>query len=319
MKRLRFIIPIIVIALLTVGGAAWYFFGQQSQSGNTAGRALTDALANKSPTNADLQGKNADDLFFEYFKNAAMQQKIVVTKEYVIKRSDESTMTTRYFKAGFDYSTKKFLYASDDTIENVGRSRGRCIDGQYYYKSAYAASFKRDPKQDDLTCTVEHAGTYINDGINTGGLTEDQANAFVTTLRSRINGYMQVKGMDVVQHNGKPYIHFKVEMRPVYADDLKDYVGAQWLMTAFDKTGLSPTDWPYSYTGAMADGFNYDYYVDASLKLPVYSTLSTTGQLDKEGKSVPVELFDRYQTEYQFGVGEFDNAITNEQDIKINW
>lgn len=321
MRHLKVIIPIVVIVLLVAGGAFWYFFGQQSQpSGTTAGSAIVDTLANKTVTAADLQGKKADDLFFEYFKNAAMQQKLIVIKEYTITRGNNPPTDTSYFKTGFDYGTKKLVYANDFVLSGSnGRSKARCIDGQYYYKSIYASSFQRDAKEDALNCTLLDVGSNINDGINTGGLTADQANTFVSKLRTGINGYMQVKGMDVVQHGGKSYIHFKVEMRPVYASNLKEYVGAQWLMTAFKATGLSPIGWPYSYSGAMADGFDYDYYVDPSLKLPVYSTLATTGQLDQDGKSVTVDAFDHYKTEYQFGVSEFDNAITNDQNITLSW
>lgn len=325
MKKIDIILIVFIVILLAlIGGGAYMLFTRQSGSSSRDAVFTATALSTLSQaptlTDADLAGKDATDLFYAYYKNAAMQSKLIVTKEFTVTTGDKPASGATFTKTGFDYATKKAVFASDFiAFEGAGRDKSRCIDGQYFYKGQFAPSFKREENEDALNCTLLDLATDINDGINTGGLTQQQADDYVDALRNHISGYMQVKSMDAQQHAGKSYIHFKVEMRPVYAPDFGEYVGAQWLMTAFKKTGQTAADYPYAFAGAMADGFDYDYYVDPTTQLPAYSTLMTTGRVNAQGNPDPAEDISHYKTQYEFGTGAFDNSTANEADINLTW
>lgn len=325
MKKIDIILIVAIVILVgLIGGGVYMLLTRQSatSSQNSANTTATlNTLAQKpSMTDADLAGKDASDLFYGYYKNASMQPKLIITKEFTVTTGSKPASGATFTKTGFDYATKKTVFASDFIgFEGAARDRSRCIDGQFFYKGQFGQAFKREPNEDATNCTLIDLSTDINDGINTGGLTQEQADAYVDTLRNHINGYMQVKSMNVEQHSGKSYIHFKVEMRPVYAADFGEYVGAQWLMTAFKKTGQSAADYPYATAGALADGFDYDYYVDPTTQLPAYSTLMTTGRVDANGNPNPAESISHYKIQYEFGTGEFDNSTANEADINLTW
>lgn len=321
-KKLVITIAAILTILVAIGFGAFYWLnGSQKDTTKTTQETPKSLPSGKIITNADIIFLDKSDLFWNYFKNAAMQQKLVITKEYSTSKTPTGTADSIiYSKSGFDYSTKKSVYAYDYTSPATGelRDKSRCINGEYYSMAMSSTSWKRNASEDSVVCKLDYYASNINDGINTGGLTQAQADTFTDTLRNRTNNYVEVKSVDIISHNNKQYLHFRVEMRPSFAQGY-GYIGGQWLMVSFKETGLDPTTYPYTYMGAAGDGYDYEYYVDPSTQLPAYSTILTSPQRDDSGKDVPVDLYNRYKCVYQFGISEFDASTNNNDNIAITW
>lgn len=305
-RKKKIVIAAIVAGIIIIGIIAVNLFGNTLPKTDMK---VVDSLG-ETPTKEDVAKLDKSELFWAYFKNASQQQKLVVTKTEGKADADQS-----FVKTGIDYSTKKFVRAEEQHKGDKVVGRIRCYDGNTYIPRSEKRLDNWESYGSDnpvYQCRQDKRGDTFNDGVNTGGLTADQAQQFVGTLRAQ-EGLVQVKTVDLVQRNNRSYLHFAVDVVPAYGPNGTLKFGGGWLMMAFRKTGLDPIAQPYGYTAAEGHGFAYEYYVDPTAKLPVYSELYLH---DREGK--PVRDY-AYKTLYEFGTATFDATTRNMAPLSLKW
>lgn len=314
----------LVVLMLTAAVGIMFFMSPkkaaQEEVPAVSSTPINTLSAKQVLTEEDLRALDSTNAFWAYFKQAAQQSVLTTTKEYYYANSPTAKPTSVTIKrTGFDYTTKKIVQAVDmpDDILN-GRLKYRCYDGKEYFLTPTTSYGWREVEADDATyCNLDKESADINDGMNTGGLTAGQAESFIQTLR-RQDGLVTVDSLQIAEKHGKQYLHFEVTLAPQPTNEENIYMGNQWWMWAFKKTGLDPSTQPYGYIGAGGEGMKITYYVDPATKLPVYSVVRTTPLKDKNGKDKPVENYAHYRTEYAFGSMP-DVQTANEQDINLVW
>jgi hypothetical protein len=322
-KRKLLIGVLLAIALLFVAPGIWLTLTQKSTAPavSAVDSAPVEALATKaSITQSDLDAIDKDNAFWAYFKNAALQSIISTTKEhYYTDNPDTRPTNTTFMRTGFDYSTKAIVQATEDSDTTLGgRMKFRCYNGTEFVFMPTSSSGWRELEPADRThCDLKTESDAINDGMNTGGLNGDQAEAFIQTLR-RQKGLFTITESKLLEKDGTQYIRFRATLNPVAYNDAAERIGNQWLMWGFKETGLDATTHPYAYMGAGGNGLNIVYVVDRTTKLPAYSEINTLPLQNKDGTDKPFTNYSRYRTQYTFGSMP-DVSTANMQDIKLDW
>jgi hypothetical protein len=278
--------------------------------------AAIGTLPSQGLTAADVAKLDKSEAFFAYFAQAAQQTKMVTTTEKITAPTKSQVTGSDIYKVGFDYTTKQSVFAHDSAYGNL-LDQDRCYGSTVLYRHAPRTEWSTAPLERTSPCQIgQHQDYYITDSLNTGGLTPAQAQAFVGYLRQQA-GLITVKNLELTQHNGKQYLHFSVTLTPIHVKDTN--YGAQWLMFAFKKTGLSPSAWPYVYRGTGGSGFAIEYYVDPATKLPVYSEILTTAGKDSQGNDVTDLDYTLARVQYTFGTATFDASSANAAPLKLDW
>lgn len=280
---------------------------QEQQKTATITPVSYNAEAIKKTVNADgtiatgaALALNKTSTFYTVFKQAAMQPvvhtkwDVYYTAEKNAKRTDQYTM----FDVAVDYRTKTYSY-SDDAYSNIGVLKTRCIDDQQYtYNgSKLAAVAGWQPASDSTTCKLSVVATRMSDGVNTGGLTEKQADTFVKAINQSQS--VSVSDLKIVEKNGKRYLRLAVQVTPKMQAS-KIYWGMQNFLDAFQATGVSSDKHPYTYFGPANAGMKMDYWIDPATLLPVYATMDVTEGVNEAGMKVTPETWSQRAVEYDF-------------------
>lgn len=313
---------LVIIPAIILGITVWTKMSQDSTNqkqaqANTAIAYNTDAiaaLANGTITDDQVSGLDKTATFYTIFKKAAMQQ-IVHTKwdEYYTAqkdgtRSDQYTM----YDTAIDYTSKKFSY-NENSYSNLGLFLTRCIgDKQYNFnatKIATGASW--DAASDSTDCQLPTVAMHLNDGVNAGGLSDTQANTFLSKLKG--DGVVKVNNLALVTNKGKQYIKVDLNITPQKAGD--DYFGMQNLMNAFLATGLNASKQPYTFFGSGTEGAHIAYYFDPASQLPVYSVAVSTPGLTGAGTEQTTTSYSHRYIEYSFPQGVVDQTLNDANPI----
>jgi hypothetical protein len=318
-KRFRLIAVATVVVLAGIG---YWFFGR-SQSATeipVTNVGVVNDLAKSALTQADIAKIDKTEAYFAYITSAVQQQKSIILSENKYGTSPTDAEESRdLYKVGFDYQTKKIVFAHDDAYDAQDVAQDRCYDGNAARHATQKSDWYVGPIDAENPCNLgEHVNYYISDGVTPGGLSEAQAQAYVGYLRKQ-DGLIVVKDLQLASHNGKQYLHFSVDLNAIrpggsYGDL---YFGGQWLMWAFKETKLDPAAHPFEYRIRGGDGMHIEYYVDPTTKLPVYSEMKSTPLKDKNGKEKPYDAYRDIRTSYQFGVSEFDASPNS--PLSIDW
>ena len=262
--------------------------------------ALQTLGANPALAEADVAKLNKTDTFYTVLKQAAQKQ-IVQTKWDVFytaqkdePRGDKYTM----YDTAIDYASKKYTY-DENTYSNLGIFQTRCIDKKQYNFNATSltTSPSWQPASDSTNCDLNVATMHLNDGLNTGGLTSEQADTFIRKIRGQ--GMLEVNNVSLATNKDKKYLKVDATITPkAQGKDL--YAGMQLLMNAFQATGLDADKHPYTYFGAGGEGATIQYYVDLSTQLPVYAVMSSIPAFDKSGKPQVSTSWSHRYIEYAF-------------------
>lgn len=262
--------------------------------------ALKTLGANPTITEADVAKLNKTDTFYTVLKQAAQKQ-IVQTKWDVFytsqkdeARGDKYTM----YDTAIDYTSKKYTY-DENTYSNLGIFQTRCIDKKQYNFNAttLTTSPSWQPATDSTNCDLNVVTMHLNDGLNTGGLTAEQADSFIRKIRGQ--GMLEVNNVSLATNKDKKYL--KVDATVTLKDQGKNvYAGMQLFMNAFQATGLNADKHPYTYFGAGSEGATIQYYVDLSTQLPVYAVMKSTPAFDKSGKPQVSTNWSHRYIEYAF-------------------
>ncbi|HJP96460.1 MAG TPA: hypothetical protein VJ843_03740 [Candidatus Saccharimonadales bacterium] len=311
------IIPAIILAITVWTKMSQDTANQKQAQANTAIAYNNDAiaaLANGTITNDQVNGLDKTATFYTIFKKAAMQQ-IVQTKwdEYYTaqkdgQRGDQYTL----YDTAIDYTSKKFSY-NENSYSNLGLFLTRCIgDKQYNYnatKIATGASW--DAASDSTDCELPTVAMHLNDGVNTGGLSETQANTFLSKLKGY--GVVKVNNLTLVTNQGKQYIKIDLDITPQKSGS--DYFGMQNLMNAFLATGLNASKQPYTFFGSGTEGAHIAYYFDPVSQLPVYSVAESTPGLTGAGTEQTTTSYSHRYIEYSFPQGVADQTLNDANPI----
>lgn len=312
-RKMLFVGGIAIFALLIIGLVIAVVLSmsntkkqeEQKQAAITPVSYNADAVkatVNKDGTLAasKVQSLNKTATFYTVFKQAATQP-VVQTKWDVYyteaqngKRTDQYTM----FNVVVDYRTKTYSY-SDDAYSNIGVIKTRCIDGQQYtYNgSKLVATAGWQPASDSTTCKPSVVATRMSDGVNSGGLTEKQADAFVKAINKSQS--LSVSDLTTVEKGGKHYLKLAVTVTPKQQAS-KVYWGMQNFMSAFQATGVNAEKHPYTYFGPANAGMKMSYYVDPATLLPVYAQFDQTEGINEAGQKVTPKTWGQRSVEYAF-------------------
>jgi hypothetical protein len=262
--------------------------------------ALQALGTNPALVDADVAKLNKTDTFYTVLKQAAQKQ-IVQTKWDVFytaqkdeARGDKYTM----YDTAIDYASKKYTY-DENTYSNLGIFQTRCIDKKQYNFNAttLTTSPSWQPASDSTNCDLNVATMHLNDGLNTGGLTAEQADNFIRKIRGQ--GMLEVNNVSLAANKDKKYLKVDATITPK-AQGKELYAGMQLLMNAFQATGLDADKHPYTYFGAGGEGATIQYYVDLNTQLPAYSVMTSTPAFDKSGKSQVSTSWSHRYIEYAF-------------------
>ena len=235
------------------------------------------------------------------------------------------------FDATFNYSSKELnlthqvlAVANDTTL-----SFNRCVDGQQYsfydIKVRNNVTWQSDGSDNDY-CDVSKTGARlgINDGLNSGGLSQEQADKFMQAIFNQ-TGLVQVDDVSLVTRDSKDYIKIKARIAPVQKviNNKTSYHGTQALMWAFNETGLDSLKHPYSIYGINSTSMHITEYLDPATMLPAYAEYAKDTGLDDKGKPRTWSVdntYDLHRVQYDFGGsvsrGSVDAAPT---PILLSW
>ncbi len=238
--------------------------------------------------------------FYTVFKNAAKQPTTHTKWDVYYSTNEQDKRGDQYamYDVAVDYRDKTFAYL-EDSNSVIGSIQSRCIEGQQYTfnGSKLSGGSGWQPASDSTTCKFGVVTTRMNDGLNTGGLTDQQANTFVQKINA--SQVVTVNSVSVVVPKDVPYLKFDVTVTPRLAAK-GIYWGMQNFMTAFQATGLNPQTHPYTYFGTGNEGVHLVYYVDPASQLPAYSQMTSTPSYNQMGKSVSPDSWSHRFVEYAF-------------------
>ncbi|NUR93283.1 MAG: hypothetical protein HOY71_55185 [Nonomuraea sp.] len=224
----------------------------------------------KTPTSAPLG--DARQIYLESMKRQAMQQQVSTLQEYY-RAADGYPGGTRYaVDSAFDYRTKQ---ARLERVQVTGASRvawaTRCDGPEEKFWSSKESGW--ETKYSDGCPTVLGA-TWINDGLGTGGLSEEQATTFSGKLGD-YKGLIAGRSVRKVEKYGKPYLRLEVTVTPRrFGSDLK--IGVGMYLDAFKWTDVEALKHPYGLLGGGQEGLRIVRYVDPGTLLPAYAEMTET-------------------------------------------
>lgn len=266
---------------------------------------------------ANLSSFNKTALFYAVFKNAAMQPVLHALSDHYEGGSatDQSTRAYEFLHdTTFNYATKAY---TGDTQDPGNTFNERCVSGKNYAYSTVNVDWEIESGSSGDCSAPTDYDTDINDGVNAGGMSDTQAQAFVSGM-ANASGLISVDSMTYVTHAGAPYIRLQVTVNPVNTS--LGYEGMGAVGGAFKLSGLDELSWPYETIGTIATGAKFIYYVNPSTQLPAYSQTGLTYYLDDAGHQQQDHIYDFQDTQYGFGGAVTPLPLTGApQKISLSW
>lgn len=313
---------LVIVPTIILGMMVWSKLSQdninQKQANTNASIAYNAdaiaALAQGTITDEQVNGLDKTATFYTVFKKAAMQQTVRTKWDeyYTAQKDGQRTDQFTMYDTAIDYLSKKFSY-NENSYSNLGLFLTRCIgDKQYNFnatKIATGASW--DAASDSTDCQLQTVAMHLNDGVNTGGLSDAQANTFLGKLKSE--GVVKVNGLSLATNKGKQYVKIDLNIVPQKAGDA--YFGMQNLMNAFLATGLNASKHPYTFFGSGTEGAHIAYYFDPTSQLPVYSVTESTPGLTAAGTEQTTNSYSHRYIEYSFPQGVADMNLNDHDAI----
>jgi hypothetical protein len=332
-KKLPLIVVSVLVVLAIVCGAFVVFHKKNNNTGGGSTASTSDLSSQLSLlskyggklTAGDVSKFNKTSLFYAVFKNASMQNVVHVTSD-MYEGNDSTDQSTRAYEflhdSTFNYKTKQLALATQDT---KGQFFSECVNGtEYEYEESIdpntGSTVNSWSPSADNTCDMSDYAGYINDGINTGGLSASQAQTYVSGLAGA-NGLISVNSVSYATHAGAPYIRLVVIVNPINLGNDNGYEGMGVIGGWLKQAGINLTTWPYQSIGNIATGAQLIYYINPATQLPAYSQMNLTYSLsDSTGKQVLNEIYDFQDTQYAFG-GTVTPLSTSAapQAIKLSW
>jgi len=320
-KKQRKIFWIIIAALVILPalGIGAYFASKMAQDSDhkkvvqqqeklTYNNEALQAIAKAPLTDASVSKLDKAATFYTVFKQAAVKP-VVQTKwsvYYTAGENDPRADQYSLYDTAIDYGSKKYSY-NENSYSNLGLYQIRCIgDKQYNYNdSKLTTSPSWQPASDSTDCKLNTVTMHLNDGMNAGGLTSDQADNFIRKIQRY--GMVKVNNIALATNKDKQYIKLDINVTPQKQGNI--YWGMQLFMNAFQATGADPEKQPYTFFGAGGEGAHIQYYIDAATQLPVYAKFDSTASLNNQGKAQLSTNWSHRAIEYAFPAAVTDQNL----------
>lgn len=295
---------------------------QSSNSSSASSSNLTSQIQLLKQYGNNLHASNLGSfdktaLFYAVFKNAAMQPVLHALSDHYEGGSatDQSTRAYEFLHdTTFNYTTKAYTGVTQDPGNTFNE---RCVSGKNYAYSTVNFDWEIESGSSGDCSSPTDYNTDINDGVNAGGMSDAQAQAFVSGI-ANAKGLVSVDSMTYVTHAGAPYIRLQVTIQPVNTS--LGYEGMGAIGGAFKLSGLDPLSWPYETIGTIATGAKFIYYVSPNTQLPAYSQTGLTYYLDDAGHQQQDHIYDFQDTQYSFGGTVTPLPLTGApQKISLSW
>jgi len=272
------------------------------------------AVAKSPLTDATVANLDKEKTLLTVMKQAALKQ-IVQTKwgvYYTAQQADQRGDQYSLYDTAINYQDKKYSY-NENAYSNLGVYQVRCIGAdQYNYNdSKLTTSPSWQPASDSTDCKLNTVTMHLNDGMNTGGLTDKQADAFLTKLQK--SGVITVNSVALTTNRDKQYI--KVDFNVVPQKQGSLYQGMQIFMNAFQATGLDAAKHPYTFFGAGGEGTHVQYYIDPATLLPAYARMDSTPVLGSTGQPQLTTNWSHRTIEYSFPDAVADQNLDSHTPI----
>ena len=287
---------------------------QQKISYNT--EAL-QALGKAPLTDSAVAALNKDTTLYTLLKQSAVKPvvqtkwDVFYTAQQADQRSDQYTM----YDTAIDYRTKKYSY-NENAYSNLGVYQVRCIGAdQYNYNdSKLTTSPSWQPASDSTDCKLDTVTMHLNDGMNAGGLTDQQADSFLMSLQK--SHALAVNSLSVATNKDKQYLKVDFTVTPQKQGSI--YEGMQLFMNAFQTTGLNASKHPYTFFGAGGEGAHVQYFVDPATLLPVYARMDSTPILGATGQPQLTTNWSHRLIEYSFPDAVTDQNLDSHTPITFS-
>jgi hypothetical protein len=267
---------------------------EQAKPGRIPDAKMAEVLKNPERASKIIDPTNT---FYALWGNASMQPIVgTISHKFRAALPDSGTVSD----VVFDYSTKAIAFDKLEYSSGYPNPNEiRCVNGKAFEYRKVPFDYKEWRSRSDRDCTLDSQVYFIGDGMNTGGLNEEQATRYIESLQNR-EGFVNIENLSVVNVGGKGYLRFDVNFVPTDAGDGIFY-GAQHIDFALQRAGIDLASHPYARSGAGGDGRKVIMYFDAETQLPAYSEAVGTITKDLDGTESPVRDPEIRRTEYRFG------------------
>jgi hypothetical protein len=211
--------------------------GSSYQSAETA-QLNTLSQKGGSLSASDVASLNATDLFYAVFRRAAEQQSFTTEQDFyeTQNENDVPSTTGEVVQLGYNYKTKAYAY-QDSKGGASNFTLNRCIGSKDYAYQVIGSSvfpWTHAPTS-DTNCSPTTVAAIVNDGLNTGGLTDTQAQTFVDAIRNT-KGLVTVKKASLASQQGKNYLRFDVTINQLGTGSNMQGIG--YVEKAFASLGI---------------------------------------------------------------------------------
>lgn len=312
------IVPALIIGVVTVVKLSGDSTKPKPIAGLTYDDAALQALG-ASPTDGQAASLDKTSAFYTVLRKAAQEQVVQTTSDvyYTAGQSTPRGQEYTLYQTAINYSTKAYSY-NESAYSNLGNIQTRCIGTNQYndYSGSKAANGAMvwEASPDNTDCQLNTVSTHLNDGMNAGGLSGDQADLFLNALNR--TGVVSVNGVKTVKNKGKTYLAFDAAITPKKVSNGL-YWGLQELSTAFQATGLDSGKLPYTFFGAGTEGAHIMYYVDPATLLPVYATFDSTPTLASDGSQTTPTSWSHRFIEYAFPSNVLPLTLTGNTPVSF--
>ncbi|WP_427890034.1 hypothetical protein ACQHIV_41125 [Kribbella sp. GL6] len=262
---------VVVAVLLVIAIPAGYFGWRAVSNRESAGGAPHGkTIEPGQPVTAQTLSEVDPATFFEGVAKRQMTQPIARYKvsffdsvQKFVARNDNWAIVD----SAIDHKTDKFYFAETfrDSPNDKEPTSAICKGRQSFSWSHFDNKWKVVPF-DSPEC---YKKPYMDagDGLFSSGLTPDQADKDLKTLRSH-DGYVNPAKPTLLSAGGRTYVRQVVDFKPVLLGD-QGYGGTAISMWAFRDAGEDPVSWPWSNPWPLGVGIHAVYYLDAKTLLPV--------------------------------------------------
>ncbi|SDM39068.1 hypothetical protein [Allokutzneria albata] len=251
-----------VVLVLGLGIGGWAVFGRGGSESAAPGAAAPSSAARAGLTEATLATTDPKKLLDDALL-AFLTQPVLHTRMEKIWFGQVTPYLTgqpyygQTVEGGYDYSRRKFAYHD--------HSGYVCLEGVKFEVT------RRGDRIDRGSCAVPHPldwDSKVGNGMLPGGLTPEQAQAFLGYLRT-VQGFLDPGKPTWVERQGKQYVRLPVVFRTVQTSIGR--AGTQNFIWAFQKTKLSFDGHVYTAGGSGDAQVEAVFYLDPTTLLPGYS------------------------------------------------
>ncbi|SDT24537.1 hypothetical protein SAMN04489812_4761 [Microlunatus soli] len=236
-----------------------------------------------------------DDFYFDLLRRQMTQPVGVVTSSlFLTPESFAHREPLEIYQVGIDHRTGADVHSKKSTVSITGYREGRptsvtrCDRGTPYTYNLPASGYRPGWQVDTVgSCdlTKVRLGMPSSDGITPNGLSDRQATAYISALRTKdFSGFVVPQRPTVITTGGHRYIRQVVDFKPRKLAD-EYYWGDQIFIWAFRDAVGDVAEWPFmpdQFAGGQ--GLHAIYYIDPGTLLPTASKIRATALLDENGQ-----------------------------------